>query len=492
MRSSLRVGLVAPLPLVAVGWSGLVRSGRIAVMARTLSAMAVIEQSYVYLQPSVVRAAEGRTEVMLATSGGRTASEGAEHPQFFDGFIGHPEQAGVALLTCARVARTRFYMPPNMVAAKIRAADPVVTSNGDRIRFESFSACCGVYSRFDVLSGSLDVPPLASGTTNVDFNPPMREALAGIADREPLHLQVGQGGGVTLTTLDSRVVERKVPLPERWIRGFAEVQVASSGMTPQFELSGVEARRFLRTLPASTRRPLWAIPAGRSLRLTTRPVPGAVCVAGAERLRALAPLIRFAKSLRAYGPSVDERTGFAPSAWELTLDDARMVVVLSPEVSRGFSGEGTVLADLSDKAASDDADLISALLAWDPRIEVDHLASAAGLTSDRVVRALVHLGAAGQVGFDLAEGAFYHRELPFNPAVLESMHPRLRDARALVDAGAVRAQVSGMFDVDSGGVTYRVTFTAGGARCTCPWWGKYQGTRGPCKHVLAATVAGRP
>jgi uncharacterized Zn finger protein len=27
-----------------------------------------------------------------------------------------------------------------------------------------------------------------------------------------------------------------------------------------------------------------------------------------------------------------------------------------------------------------------------------------------------------------------------------------------------------------------------GDKCTCPWYSKYQGTRGHCKHVLAARI----
>ncbi len=99
----------------------------------------------------------------------------------------------------ARVARTRFYTPPGMLAAILRAADPVVTSNGDRLRFESFSACCGVYARYDVLPGGLDGPALDTGTTNVDFNPPMREALARVGGLRPLHLAVGEDVAVTHT-----------------------------------------------------------------------------------------------------------------------------------------------------------------------------------------------------------------------------------------------------------------------------------------------------
>jgi hypothetical protein len=45
------------------------------------------------------------------------------------------------MLAYAAVARARYYTPASVVAALVR--DPVVTSNGDRIRFESFSGCCG-------------------------------------------------------------------------------------------------------------------------------------------------------------------------------------------------------------------------------------------------------------------------------------------------------------------------------------------------------------
>jgi hypothetical protein len=50
---------------------------------------------------------------------------------------------------------------------------------------------------------------------------------------------------VRVTTLTGSAVERKVPLPERWLKGFAEVQVASAQMLLRHELSTVEARRFL-------------------------------------------------------------------------------------------------------------------------------------------------------------------------------------------------------------------------------------------------------
>ena len=124
---------------------------------------------------------------LLATSGGRTAAGPAIHPVFFDGFLGHPEQAAAALLAVAKVARTRFYTPPGMLAAILRAADPVVTSNGDRLRFESprrvAASTRGTTPSPEVSMGNV----IDTGTTNVDFNLPMRDALARTGGLEPLH-----------------------------------------------------------------------------------------------------------------------------------------------------------------------------------------------------------------------------------------------------------------------------------------------------------------
>ncbi len=442
------------------------------------------EQTYTYVRPSALTFTGGQADLVLATSGGRTAAGPAAHPVFFDGFIGHPEQAAAALLAVAKVARTRFYTPPGMVAAILRAADPVVTSNGDRLRFESFSACCGVYARYDALPGSLDGTVIDTGTTNVDFNPPMREALARIGGLEPLHLQVGED--VVVRTLDVEVTERKVPLPERWLKGFAEVQLASATVTPVFEVAASEARRFVRGLPSSgSRKPVWVVPAGRGLRITTRPTSDGVPLSGLDRLKPLEPLLRFARSLRGYAAPYDPQG--ATGLWELDLDDARLVLALSPESSRGFSGEGGVLRDLTGDESADDADLVAALLAFEPRIDVVRLAADAGLPEARINRALGRLGACGRVGYDAAEAAYFHRELPYDADRLMAMHPRLRDAAALVDSGAIR------FDgetahVRSGIAEHVVRRTAEGDRCTCPWFAKHKGSRGPCKHVLAVDL----
>ncbi len=123
------------------------------------------------------------------------------------------------------MAATRYYQ--RQLAASL---DPVVTAGGDRLRFESFSGCGGVYARLDVLAPGLDGDEVGHGTTNVDVNNP-REALSRIGTDDPLHLRVGPEE-LAVTTLDGPVVEKKVPLPDRWLRGFAEAQVIAALLRP--------------------------------------------------------------------------------------------------------------------------------------------------------------------------------------------------------------------------------------------------------------------
>lgn len=169
-------------------------------------------------------------------------------------------------------------------------------------------------------------------------------------------------------------------------------------------------------------------------------------------------------------------------------EDGRFTLTLSPEKYRGFSGEGALLRLLADPEIAADADCVAPLLTWDGRIGQGRVAAAAGLTAARVRDALGYLAAAGRVGYDLAAESFFQRELPFGEA-LDAMHPRLASAKALIAAGAVTLTTTGA-TVRSADTEHRVTWGGGTADlCTCTWWGKHRGTRGPCKHVLAARIA---
>ncbi|MHB9849561.1 SWIM zinc finger family protein [Streptomyces krungchingensis] len=441
-------------------------------------------QAVAYTRPSALESAPGGQRLGLETSRGATPAGIQAHPRFFAGFLTSPQVAAAGLLAVADVAAARYHQ--RQLSASL---DPVVTGNGDRLRFESFSGCGGVYARLDVLTPGLDGGEVGHGTTNVDVNNPLREALSRIGTDDPLHLRVGPDD-MTVTTLDGPVVEKKVPLPDRWLRGFAEAQVTAAGFDLRAELPAAEAVRFLRSLPrGASRGAQWVVPAGRGLRPTTRPVPGAVCLPGPERLIALQRVLRHATALRVYGPPV---TGDATAAaWEAVLPGMRLTLTLSPDSARGFSGEGGVLDALATDAAAEDAELIAVLLAWEPRVDVGDLAAASGLPAERVRAALVRLGTSGRVGYDTAEAAYFHRELPYDAERVERHNPRLRSARALVAAGAVALDGTlGTVTAEDGHV-HRVRDDAGTLSCSCLWWARYRGGRGPCKHALAVRMVRR-
>ncbi|MGW4380221.1 SWIM zinc finger family protein [Kitasatospora sp. NPDC004531] len=435
--------------------------------------MTTAVHAFRYRAPSALRP----HRLDLATSGGATPHGDAEHPRFFDGALRHPDAAAAALLAVADVAAARYHRP--LAAASL---DPVVTADGERLRFESFSGCGGVHARLDVLPEGLDGAATALGTTNVDVGPALREALRLRAPGERLALGVGAQRlevGVGARTL----VERRVPLPLRWLKGFAETQVLTARFDLRAELSGPEAVRFLRALPAGGPGGVrWVLPAGPGLRFVSRPTGGAIRLAGPERLAALRPLLRHALGLRIYGPA-----DASASAWELALPGGRITLTLSPDASRGFSGEGGLLEQLArqaDEPAGTDA--VAALLAWQPRIDPVELAADCGLPADRVRAALTRLAAAGLIGHDLADAAHFHRRLPYTAPQAADANPRLRAARELLAAGAVGPVEGDIRAVTVGDHAHHVRIGPDGpAGCTCRWWARHRGGRGPCSHLLA-------
>ena len=306
-----------------------------------------------YVTESALIADGDRSALTLETAFGATPDGDVAHPQFFRGFLARPEVAAAGLLTVADVAATRYF---DLTVAR-RSLDPVVTSSGDRLRFESFSGCNGVYARLDVLSDGIESGELGFGTTNVDINQPLRTALAATRRSQLLHVAVG-ADALTVSTLDETHIEREVELPDRWVRGFAETPVIAERMTHRATLPGAAATRFLASLPQAAPGPsFYLVPVAGGLRQSVRPIPGSVHLAGTARLSAAARIARFATSVELWG---DEG---GASGWVFVLPGARLTLLMSPEPYRGFSGEGGLLEDLAHTASDDAAARLSEFLA---------------------------------------------------------------------------------------------------------------------------------
>jgi hypothetical protein len=401
---------------------------------------------------------------------------------FFDGRAARPGLVAGLLLAVAAVARSRYFQP-----SAARLLDPILTSGDGRLRLESFSSCCGVYARADLLPGALTGARAEPGTTNVDLNQEVRDALSRLGDRDELRLSVGDDG-LTVVTRAAAAFERKVALPTRWVKGLGEAALAQTGMRPAVTTGAAGARRLLAGLPPAgpASAPPWAlVEQGRELRFRQAAGPGAPFVGGPFRLREMRPLARWAQSLTVW---TRPGSGSRSTAFRLDLPDARLWLVLSPDVTRGFSGEGQALGALADPATVAEAEALRPALAWTARLDEPALAAAAGVSADRLRLLLTVLGSQGLVGFDLTEDAWFRRDLPFAARRIGTLQPRVRRA-ASIDASDVTVHpVEGGHEVfvRGRGFSHRVLLTGPDARCTCVWFSRYTGSRGPCRHVLAA------
>jgi len=132
---------------------------------------------------------------------------------------------------------------------------------------------------------------------------------------------------------------------------------------------------------------------------------------------------------------------------------------------------------------------LRALLRWQQNLSPGALAAELQASETDVAAALAELGTCGLVGYDLAERAYFHRELPFDLSQVTRLHPRLAGARELVRQGAVEVDAQGAWVRGREG-DYRVhSDSAGEWHCSCPWTGRNGASRGPCKHILAAQIA---
>ncbi len=132
----------------------------------------------------------------------------------------------------------------------------------------------------------------------------------------------------------------------------------------------MEAVRFLRALPRGHVKVIsWVVPAGRGLRLSQREDRHGVAVGGVQRLRVLEELARHARSLQVFADAASHT-----STWVLDCGPAQFHLVLSPEVWRGFSGEGQALSSLRTRSWSQVLATVQAEPCWQSRVDAGVIA----------------------------------------------------------------------------------------------------------------------
>lgn len=399
--------------------------------------------------------------------------------------------------------------------------DPIVSVQKDATYFEAFSRDESVYARVTLPHTALKMSTQPTlGTTNIDFSVPLEREFSRARSYRPLTLAVGQQS-VALGTESSGIVEKKIDLPESWVRGLVEVQAALPLTQHTFDidpllLSAVLAQleskkerrgpRALRVV-AKNGETVKAVlePWGVSLPLTLTPWSGKqdfdIKVWGRRRLRALMPVLPNATQV-----TVSLIADGMPTFWSITIGEIDLTLGLSGWTSQDWASKArfSALAPTSSVTQEMTAKALGALknlTCASPQIFAVELGVKPAIASTYLQK-LTLIGAAM---YDRNTGQYLHRQLfpqldltrnddssreerfgvslSNESAVVISSTLRVRDIkeyRAVVSSAKESNAVVIAKDED-----LRVTY----AQCNCSFFNFNKLKLGPCRHIVATSLA---
>jgi len=398
--------------------------------------------------------------------------------------------------------------------------DPIVSVQDDATFFEGFSVDESVYGRVRLAHESLEsADPIKPGTTNIDFGIPLEREFSRIRTYRPLDLTVG-AQAVRIETDVGAAVEKKIDLPESWVRGLVEVQSAlmlspvTLRLSPAFvadivarleaekEKHGPRSLKFRLTPnePVSVEIEPWGTVVVDHTSKYTGTRPEAIRVWGRRRLLILKDLLPDATSLdvRLLGSGM-------PSFWTVHVDDVELTVGLSGWTALDWAGRARFSALMPSANVS--AQLMTraaALLKSAGRMSPGQLAGAADVNESEARGALQKLCMLGKAMFDPDTASFRWRELYPEFDLTKLSAPALEERKGidLHASGSVsiesesfedgrRKRVASVSDSTDRTTTLetdadgRVTY----AECTCGHFRANKLREGPCRHIVALSLS---
>ena len=398
--------------------------------------------------------------------------------------------------------------------------DPIVSVQDDATFFEGFSVDESVYGRVRLGHESLEsADPITRGTTNIDFGTSLEREFSRIRTYRPLDLTVG-AQAVQIETDVGSAVEKKIDLPESWVRGLVEVQSAlmlspvTFRLSPAFvadivarleaekEKHGPRSLKFRLTpnAPVSVEIEPWGTVVVDHTSKYTGPHEEEIRVWGRRRLLILKDILPDATSLevRLLGSGM-------PSFWTVRVDAVELTVGLSGWTALDWAGRARFSALMpSANVSSQLMTRSAALLKSAGRMSPVQLAGSAEVSEPEARGALQKLCLLGKAMFDPDTSSFRWRELypEFDLSKLSTPALEERKGIDLHDAGAVSIDVESLeggrrkrvarvadstertttleTDVD-GRVTY--------AECTCGHFRANKLREGPCRHIVALSLS---
>ena len=127
--------------------------------------------------------------------------------------------------------------------------DPIISSHPDGLSFEVFSKDEGSYARLGISWEALELDGEPDhGTTNIDYSEALYSSIERMRSYRDTTLSIGREA-VSVTTGDApAVIEKKVDVPNSWLRGFLQVQSSATLPHTRVTIAPIDMYNVLRVL----------------------------------------------------------------------------------------------------------------------------------------------------------------------------------------------------------------------------------------------------
>ena len=151
---------------------------------------------------------------------------------------------------------------------------------------------------------------------------------------------------------------------------------------------------------------------------------GAIKIGGVHRLNLLQGLLLLADSLYVYRSSSEQSVAFV-----LHFKGVEMLFLLSDNVYRGFSGEGKYLENMIEEVPMEWLVGINNFFKTNEVFSPAMVAIENDVNMGTMTTLQASLSSIGLLGYNLTDGNYFYRRLPFKPQRLISLNPRLQNAK---------------------------------------------------------------
>lgn len=305
--------------------------------------------------------------------------------------------------------------------------DPVISVQPDAVIFEAFSLDESMYGRVTLPNQQLKLnEPLSRGTTNIDFSQQLANEFDRVRSYRPLDLKVGYKD-VEISTNLSSAVEKKIDLPDTWLKGFLEVQSASAMPKISLNLTPASVSDLLATLeqkkdnvsPKSLKfilepgkRPQieiepWGIIIKEQEYIYSGSTAQIIRIWGRRRLMVLKELLPNADEVQ-----LELLGSGLPSFWRVMSNDIEMDLGLSGWSSNDWASQTNFsLMSNIDKINEKEIKRVASVLFQSNGKTAEEIAEDTGLDRLNVSAALQKLCSRGQAMFDFHKKFYRWREL---------------------------------------------------------------------------------